>query len=1226
MIAYVHDVDKFFNRPATCSGLGVSPAFSLRGRLLLLVLLSALPAFGLIAYSAVESRAAAEAAARRQTAELASRIAREEKRLIGDTRQFLALLSELIIVRDSAMLPRCSGTLALLHKQYPQYANIGMTDARGDLLCSALPFDGTINLADRSWFQRTVSTRDFAVGDPYVGRLTKIWSVGMAYPINGENGQLLKVLFATLDLHWLQEMLKDIPLPAGSVVAVVDTNGTLLARYPDPRHEWTGKPAPEWAELMETLSGNCHGFAEFRGQDGVVRLNSIEPLRWVGNECVYVRVGVPRNEVYASIEARSRRDVAVLVVLTGLLLAFAWFGGNWLLLRRMRALTDAAQRLGEGDLGARSGLPPAGDEIGLLAQTFDETAARLQDREARLLASDRALSHVNRALTVLSAGNRAMLRATDEQELLDAMCRMIVEKGGYRMSWVGFAHHDAEKSIEPVSKAGAEQDFIEQLGLTWGGNTVRRGACGTAIAEERMVVVNNIGTAPEFASWRETAMQRGFGSCVALPLFGAQGILGMISIYAGETEAFDSAEIGLLKEAADDLAYGICRLRDQVRSAEADEIEDLYNKAPCGYHSLDADGYYIRINDTELAWLGYERDEVVGKMGFFDMLSPASRETFQERFESMKVQGLARDLEFEMVRRDGTILPVLINATAIRDADGNFLSSRSTMNDITDRKRAEEALRMAKESAEQATRIKSEFLANMSHELRTPLNAIIGFSEVLKDGMMGEMTAEQQEYITDIFSSGQHLLSLINDILDLSKIEAGRMALDLEPMEIGSALSNSLSIVREKAAAHCIELQLDAPDTLGSALVDTRKTKQIVYNLLSNGVKFTPEGGRVTLRARKASRSDIEGWNAEGQAGLRMPLPPSGFTEFLEISVDDTGIGIAAEDAPRLFHAFSQLDSSLSRESEGTGLGLVLVLKLTQLHGGTLALSSQPGQGSRFVVWLPWRKVADVADGAKAVPSQFPAGHARPVALVIEDNARAAELIRLQLEPEGFEIVRAGRGSEVFERLAERLPTVVILDILLPDMDGWDLLAQIKQSGSPAAHVPVVIVSIVADSQKGFSLGASAVLQKPVSRDDLLGALKDLGLAGMNQSLRVLVVDDDPKAVELLSAYLAEPGYTVLRAHGGREGIVMAQHEHPDLLVLDLMMPEVNGFDVVEVLKKDPETASIPIVVVTAKMLTRGDRDLLNANVAAILEKGSFNHGRFASEVRRALMTGRSVS
>ncbi|MEN6585537.1 MAG: response regulator [Sulfuricella sp.] len=1200
-------------------------AFSLRSRLLLLVLLSAIPAFGLIVYSAMEERAASVEEAQRTTRELATRVVEEENRLIAETRQMLATLSNVPYVFAPELLPRCRESLPRIRRQNPLYANIGMVDAEGNLLCSALSFNTPIKLADRAWFRRAVATRDFAVGDPYVGRLTGMLNLGMGYPVYGDDGRLLKVLFATFDLAWLQDMAKKLPMPAGTVVAVVNANRTILARLPDPKQEWTGKLAPERESFAPILAGSCRGFMEFRGQDGVVRLNSIEPLQWVEGKCIYVRVGVPKDVVLGPVEARFHRDMTVLLVMTVLLLAIAWFGSNWLILRRMHVLTDAARCLGEGDLTVRSGLLHSGDELGLLARTFDETAARLQDREARILEADRALSHVNRALTVLSAGNRAMLRAADEQGLLDAMCHMIVDKGGYQMAWVGFARHDADKSIQPVAHAGSHQDYVDSLKLSWGDDTIRRRACGVAIAEGVPVVVRDIATAPEFAPWREAAMQCGFAACIALPLIGTHGVIGMLCIYAAEADAFDEGEIELLKEAADDLAYGISRLRDQSRSREADEIEDLYNNAPCGYHSLDEDGRFVRINDTELAWLGYARDEVVGKMGFFDLLSPASQETFQERFANMKEQGWARDLDFEMVRRDGTILPVLLNATAIRDEDGRYLSSRSTLFDITDRKRAEAAMRQAKDSAEDATRIKSEFLANMSHELRTPLNAIIGFSEVLKDGLMGEMTPEQHEYITDIFGSGQHLLSLINDILDLSKIEAGKMILDLEPMDVGSMLDNSLSIVKEKAAAHRIQLQLEAAEPLGAALVDARKTKQIVYNLLSNGVKFTPEGGRVMLRARKASRSEIEGWTASGETSLRMPLPPSDFTDFLELEVEDTGIGISAEDAPRLFHAFSQLDSSLSRESEGTGLGLVLVLKLAQLHGGTLALASTPGRGSRFIVWLPWREGGVRADSAQPAQHQATTMPARPTALVIEDNARAAELIRLQLEPEGFEIVLAANAQEGLELLARQPPTVIILDILLPDMDGWDLLAQIKRPGSPAAHIPVLIVSIVADAQKGFSLGAGAVLQKPVSREEMLQALEDLGLARKSRSIKVLVVDDDPKAVELLSAYLVEPGYSVVRAYGGKEAIGMAQRERPNLLVLDLMMPEVNGFDVVEALKNGPETAAIPIVVVTAKTLTAEDRATLNSNVAAVLEKASFSHGRFASEVRRALAINRSM-
>jgi PAS domain S-box-containing protein len=1202
---------------------GIKFSISLRGRLLLLVLISSIPAFGLIVFSAMEQRVAAEAEARQKTQALAILVAEKENRLINEARQMLAILSNVPSMTVPELLPRCSGFLLNLRRQNPFYANIGMVDADGNLLCSALPFDAPVNFADRAWFQRTVASREFAVGELLVGRLSKVLSLGMGYPVYAEDGRLLKVFYATLELSWLQEAVKKLSLPAGAVVAVVDTNGILLARHPDPGHEWTGKPAPEREALDSILAGECRGFVEFPGQDGVIRLNSIEPMQWIDGKCIYARVGVPKDEVYAPVNARFQRDIAALLGMTALLLIIAWFGSHWLVLRRMYALADASRRLGEGDLTVRAGLADSGDEIGQLARTFDETAERLQDREAKLLETDSALSHANRALIVLSASNRAMLRATDEQSLLDAISRTIVEKGGYRMTWVGFTQHDAGKSIVPVAHAGSNPDYVDHLKLSWGDDTSRHGACGTAIAEGRPVVVRDIASAPEYALWREAALQCGFASCIALPLIGTTGTIGMVSIYATEADAFDDGEIELLNEAAADLAYGICRLRDQTRSRQADEIEDLYNKAPCGYHSLDENGLVVRMNDTELNWLGYAREEVVGKMRYFDLMPPVSQKLVEEQFQLFKARGWVHNLEFELARRDGTTLPILLNSIAVRDEEGRYQMSRSTVYDITDRKCAEEALRQAKESAELATRIKSEFLANMSHELRTPLNAIIGFSEVLKDGLIGDLTPEQNEYVTDIFGSGQHLLSLINDILDLSKIEAGKMVLDLEPLDISALLDNSLSIIKEKAAAHRIQLQLDAPP-LGNVLLDARKTKQIVYNLLSNAVKFTPEAGKVTLRTRKVNRADIENWAEPMVTSLRMPLPTNEFTDFLEIEIEDTGIGISAEDAPRLFHAFSQLDSSLSRESEGTGLGLVLVLKLAQLHGGTMALASTPGQGSRFIAWLPWREANP--DSIDVMPAQHLSApnFKRPVALVIEDIANAAELIRLQLEPEGFDIVLASNAREGLEMLASQAPTVIILDILLPDMDGWDLLALIKQSGASTAHIPVVIVSIVADSQKGFALGASAVLQKPVSRADLINALKNLGLARTNQSLKVLVVDDDPKAVELLSAYLAEPGYTVLRAYGGKEGIAVTQRERPDLLVLDLMMPEVNGFDVVEALKHSPETAAIPIVVVTAKALTPEDHAILNSNVAAVLEKASFNHGYFASEVRRALMTNRS--
>ena len=276
-------------------------------------------------------------------------------------------------------------------------------------------------------------------------------------------------------------------------------------------------------------------------------------------------------------------------------------------------------------------------------------------------------------------------------------------------------------------------------------------------------------------------------------------------------------------------------------------------------------------------------------------------------------------------------------------------------------------------------------------------------------------------------------------------------------------------------------------------------------------------------------------------------------------------------------------------------------------------------------MWLPWREAGAAAGPVLQAQHQRSASAGRLLALLIEDNDHAAELIRLQLESEGFEIIRAATARHALDALVERLPAIIILDLLLPDMDGWDLLAQLKLPDSASAHIPVVIVSIVADVRKGFSLGASAVLQKPVSREELLGALVDAGVAGARPVSTVLIVDDDPKAAELLATYLKGPSYRVLRAHGGIEGIETARREQPDLIVLDLMMPEVSGFDMVEMLKDSPGTAAIPIVVVTAKTLTAQDKATLNDLVAVVLQKATFNHGRFVNEVHRALAANHGV-
>ncbi|MBF0317789.1 MAG: PAS domain S-box protein, partial [Nitrospirae bacterium] len=439
---------------------------------------------------------------------------------------------------------------------------------------------------------------------------------------------------------------------------------------------------------------------------------------------------------------------------------------------------------------------------------------------------------------------------------------------------------------------------------------------------------------------------------------------------------------------------------------------------------------------------------------------------------------------------------------------------------------------------EESNRLKSEFLANMSHELRTPLNAIIGFSEVLKDGMLGDLSEEQREYTNDIFTSGQHLLSLINDILDLSKIEAGKMTLDLERVNIPALLENSLSIVKEKALAHGIKLTMDIQPGIGDVCLDSRKAKQIVYNLLSNAVKFTPDKGSVSLTVRVVSHED---------------------RNFVEISVMDTGIGMSEEGMKRLFRPFEQIDGSLSRRYEGTGLGLAMVKRLVELHGGTVTVESEEGKGSCFTVRLPYRQESDVADPVEKMFAELRAEDKNnsgkyikssytPLVLIVEDDPKSVELIRPHLESEGYSTIvvsTAHKGIEIAER---EQPDLITLDILLPDMYGWEFLEKVK-ANKKIAHIPVIILSVVADENKGFSLGASNVLQKPVSRDDLLAVVRrhrESLSQEIHRPLKVLVVDDDPKAVEIVSSYLKAEGCTVLRAYSGREGIDTARTQLPD--------------------------------------------------------------------------------
>ncbi|MFL6823206.1 MAG: response regulator [Xanthobacteraceae bacterium] len=1132
-----------------------------------------------------------------------------------------------------------------LLRQVPAITELAQLDATGKerLRVSRLAMDVVASGADLSNDPKFVEAvaRKVYYGPVYFRRESEPY---MTLAIAGTRRDA-GVSVAEVNLKLIWDVVSQIKVGERGHAYVVDAQGRLIA-HPDISLVLRNTDMSKLAQVRAARAGASSGAGDnpaetvqeaenIEGRKVLTAYAPVAPLGWL------MFVELPAEEAYAPLYAALKRLAFVLLGALG----FAVLAGMFLAGRMVgpiQALQTGAARIGRGDLSQRITIK-TGDELEALADQFNDMAGQLQESYAGLEKKvDQRTHELSESLEQQTATSEVLRVISsspgDLKPVFDTMLANATRLCEAKFGFLWLSEGDGFRAVALHGVPPALAEDYEREPVIHPGPQIPL----SRLAETREVIqVADVREDPGYLKGYQPIVRLadvgGARTLLLVPMLKENVLVGAISIYREEVSPFSEKQTELVSNFASQAVIAIenVRLLTELRARtdelgqSVEELRALGEVTQAVNSTLDLQTVLstivskaVQLSDTDAGSI-YVHDEVrqqfelQANYGMGDDLIAALKDHHLDisgavaraakQGEPVQVPDMqteapvpANELMLQAGYRARLLVPLLrfnevMGALVVRrKAPGEF--SKNTI-DLLRTFAAQSVLaiqnaRLFQEIEEKgrqlelASQHKSQFVASMSHELRTPLNAIIGLTEMMVTNAARFGTEKASEPLKRVHRAGQHLLGLINQVLDLSKIEAGKLELNPESVNLAPLIDEVVGTARQLAQQNKNNLVVEAQEKLGMLTVDPMRLRQILLNLLSNACKFTTQGD-VKLRVRKV---------ADGR-------------NWVEFAVADTGIGMTAEQQAKLFEEFTQADSSTARRYGGTGLGLAITRKLARMMGGDVTVQSEPGKGSIFSVRLPVG--ADTAARSATNGSRAPSSEC---VLVVDDDATARELIAEHLKAEGFAVVTAAGGLEGLKLAKELRPIAITLDVMMPDLDGWSVLAALRQDPE-LAEIPVIMITILDEHRRGVALGAAGYLTKPIDRERLSRMVSRFRAPA--QQARVLLVEDDGTQRERLHGWLAGEQWVVQEAANGRDALALLKDSKPDVILLDLMMPEMDGFAVVAALQKEPRWRDIPVIVITARDLDAQDRERLNSGVQSVLVKETFRPADLVERIRR---------